>query len=85
MHLRLLNPGTAATFGLPQTDCEYDAVIKQMTSAGWDNKHARAHVDAAVQAGAYIKEESVSPKYKTNYDSDNGEKRASIPPKEKSK
>lgn len=51
--LKLKDANVASVFGLPQKDCEYADLLKLAP---------KDHIDAAIAAGAYTKEET--PKYK---------------------
>ena len=62
MQLKLLNANTAATYGLPLSDCEYETAVKSLTDKGWSERAARKCVEYAISAGAYEKE-TEKPKY----------------------
>ena len=64
MKLIIKSKPLASVYGLPMVDCEYDDAVK---SLGWqDEQGARAHVDAAIAAGAYaVATDEVKPKPRT--------------------
>lgn len=54
--LKLIDADTAAVYGLPQADTDTEAILKDYAARGWKDADTMRQIDAAIQAGAYIKE-----------------------------
>lgn len=66
--LVLLDENKAGIFGVPAQDTDTDAVIQSLLSQGWTADAALRHLNAAVTAGVYRREDHVAHRAKAKED-----------------
>lgn len=66
MQLKLLDGVKAAVFGLPPFDTDSDTIIKAYETRGWNAAETMRHIQAAIEAGAYQKENDAAAVAKSN-------------------
>lgn len=61
MRLKLKDEAKAAIFGLPLTDMDSDTITSHYEERGWAVPDIMRHIQAAIDAGAYEKQETSYP------------------------